>query len=218
MVSAFEVTRKSASAPNSSSLDPGQGGIAVFDKKHPTNVYVAYPGSNFQVDVYSPSGARARRLAASGRVQPLPGTASLGGEGPIAVSPGRLRALASTLGHPVYWAGPRANTTYELTQTSKGWTYVRYLPKGVTVGTRKTFLTIATYPMKNAFAVTTRSPKGPNTVTVRAPRGGIGVFTKQYPRNIYFAYPGVNAQVEVYDPSPVVPRQLVVGGRVVPIR
>jgi hypothetical protein len=33
--------------------------------------------------------------------------------------------------HPVYWAGPRPSYTYELTRTSDGRIFVRYLPTGV---------------------------------------------------------------------------------------
>src|SRR5207249_2839208 len=84
---------------------------STYSKKRPTSVYVAYPGAAFQVEVYHPDAARAQRLARSGRVQPVVRTVESQARGPVAVSPPELKALASSLGHPIYWAGPRANTT-----------------------------------------------------------------------------------------------------------
>jgi len=48
------------------------GGIAVQSARSPKSVYVAYPGSDVQVEVYDPSPERARRLALSDRLRPLP--------------------------------------------------------------------------------------------------------------------------------------------------
>ena len=45
-----------------------------------------------------------------------------------------LEAVAKSLGHPVYWAGPRKGVTYELTRTTDGKVYIRYLPRGTHVG------------------------------------------------------------------------------------
>lgn len=47
------------------------GGLAVWSKQRPQSVYVAYPGSDVQIEVYAPSAARARRLATSGAVKPI---------------------------------------------------------------------------------------------------------------------------------------------------
>src|SRR2546429_7238688 len=49
----------------------------------------------------------------------------------VAVSSVRLSALPGQVGHDVYWAGKRAGYTYELTQTTQGNIFVRYLPAGV---------------------------------------------------------------------------------------
>jgi hypothetical protein len=46
------------------------GGLAVYDRARPTSVYVAYPRSGVQVEVYSPAPGEARRLVESGRVRP----------------------------------------------------------------------------------------------------------------------------------------------------
>jgi hypothetical protein len=49
---------------------PG-GGLAVYAPSTPTNIYVAFPRSNVEIEVYDPSPKRARSLVASGQVQPV---------------------------------------------------------------------------------------------------------------------------------------------------
>lgn len=46
-------------------------GIAVWSDSRPQSVYIAYPGSKVQVEVYDPSAARARSLAVSGAVKTI---------------------------------------------------------------------------------------------------------------------------------------------------
>ena len=50
-----------------------------------------------------------------------------------AVSATELRALPNELGHEVFWAGAKPGFTYELTQTTQGNVFLRYLPAGVKV-------------------------------------------------------------------------------------
>jgi hypothetical protein len=216
---AYPITKSSGGA-DSVTLDVTGGGTAAYKRTHPTNIYVAYPGSNLQIEVYAPAAAVARRLATSGRVQPVIKAEPSQASGPRAVSADQLRAQATSLGHPIYWAGTRANTTYELWQTSKGYTYIRYLPKGAQVGSGGgRYLIVASYPMKNAFTITRKSAeKSKDTVSIKLPDGGIAAYAKQHATNVYVAYPGVNVQVEVYDPSAGVTRKLVASGQVVPVR
>jgi hypothetical protein len=47
------------------------GGIAVWSENRPQSVYLAFPRSNVQIEVYDPSAARARRLATTGAVRPI---------------------------------------------------------------------------------------------------------------------------------------------------
>jgi hypothetical protein len=49
---------------------PG-GGIAFVDATDPKSVHLAFPNSNYQVEVYDPSPARARAVATSGRIRPV---------------------------------------------------------------------------------------------------------------------------------------------------
>ena len=54
---------KSVSAPG--------GGVAVYNSSAPTNVYVAFPGSDVQIEVFDPSPQKALRLVTTGRVAPV---------------------------------------------------------------------------------------------------------------------------------------------------
>jgi hypothetical protein len=49
---------------------PG-GGIAVVDTKDPKSIHLAYPNTNYQVEVYDPSPAKALAVASSGTVRPV---------------------------------------------------------------------------------------------------------------------------------------------------
>jgi hypothetical protein len=46
----------------------GHGGIALVDQAYPKSVHVAYPGVDFEVEVFSPSPARSRQVVTSGEV------------------------------------------------------------------------------------------------------------------------------------------------------
>ena len=46
----------------------GSGGIALVDQAYPKSIHVAYPGSDYQVEVFSPSPARTRQVVVSGQV------------------------------------------------------------------------------------------------------------------------------------------------------
>lgn len=216
---AYAATKTGSKGPGTMTVDIKGGGIAAYNKKHRTNVYVAYPGSAFQVEVYAPNRAVPRRLAASGIVQPVLKAEQTQARGPVAASPQELSSIPASVGHAVYWAGSRANTTYELWQTSSGYTYIRYLPRGVAVGSEGgRYLIVASYPMTNAYRVTRNSGvKGKSTVRLTLPNGGIAAYTKQHATNIYVAYRGVNVQVEVYDPSPGAAARIVKSGRIVPL-
>ena len=134
--------------------------------------------------------------------------------GPVAVSPAGLRALAVTLGHPIYWLGRQPGVTYELARTDAGVVFVRYLPSGVAPGAKRPYLTVATYPFPGAFAAVRRTAARNPTGTIRLPGGGLAVVDAGYPKSIHIAYPGVPYQVEVFDPSPARARAIVSSGQV----
>jgi hypothetical protein len=129
-----------------------------------------------------------------------------------------LRTLASSVGHPIYWAGPRRGLKYELTQTTDGRIYIRYLPRDVAVGDRRGgYLIVATYPVQNAFKAvqTAARENGAHKITLTS--GGLAVYNDSSPSNVYFALPGSNYQIEVYDPNAATARGLVTSGRITPI-
>jgi hypothetical protein len=151
------------------------------------------------------------------RVSTTTGAAApLAARGPVAISVKDLRDFAASVDHPVYWLGPKPGDIYELTETTTGKIYIRYLPPGVKVGINKPFLTVATYPYAHAFTALKALVKA-STEVIKLAQGGIGLVDKAYPKSVHVAFPGLNYQVEVFDPSPSVSRQIVVSGQVVPI-
>jgi hypothetical protein len=137
---------------------------------------------------------------------------------PAAVSQAQVRGLAAQTNHPLYWAGPKRGV-FELTRTSDGRVYVRYLPSAAKVGDpAATYLTIGTYPSKDAFTAIRRAAARRGAVSLKIDHGGLVVFNQSTPKSVYFAYPGATYQVEVYDPDPQLARTLVLGGKITPIK
>jgi hypothetical protein len=135
-----------------------------------------------------------------------------------AVSESQLKTLASQSSQPIYWAGPRPGA-YELTRTTDGRTYIRYLPSTDKVGDRTpSYLTVGTYPTKQAFSAVKRAAARQGGVSVKIEHGGLLVFNASSPKSVYFSYPKSGYQVEVYDPSPQQARTLVLGGKITPIK
>ena len=194
------------------------GGLAFQYKGRPTSVYLAFPGSNYQVEVFDPSPTRALRLVSSGQVQQVgapPRTAA----GSRAATAKQLKALAIALGYPIYWAGANPATTYELTRTNDGRVYIRYLPHGVAVGSPlPDYLTIGTYPQKGALAILKSTAARNHVPTIKLADGGLALADKKHPTSVYVAYPNVELQIEVYDPAAGRARQLVTSGQIAPVR
>jgi hypothetical protein len=139
--------------------------------------------------------------------------------GATATSESDLRSFAESASHPVYWAGPKDDFTYELTRTTDGRVYVRYLPQGTNVGDpRARFLTVGTYPRAAAWAELKRAAKAKGAISLKLERGGLAVFSEARPTSVYFGYPDARYQVEVYHPSPTEARRLALSGQVVPVR
>jgi hypothetical protein len=194
---------------------PGRG-LAVYDRTRPTSVYVGYPGADYQVEVYDPDAATARRLVVSGRVTSVfaPERSAV----PAEVSRNELEALADFLQLPVHWAGPRRGFRYELTTTPKGRVYIRYLPRGVRLGDpRATFLSIGTYPQRDALATVRAAAKRPGAVTAELRGGALAVYDRNRPTSVFVASPGADYQVEVYHPDANRALRLVVSEQIVPI-
>jgi hypothetical protein len=139
--------------------------------------------------------------------------------GATAKSESELRSFASSVSHPVYWAGPKDGYTYEVTRTADGRVYVRYLPEGTAVGDpRARFLTVGTYPRTGAWPELKRAARADGAVSLKLERGGLAVFSDARPTSVYFGYPDAKYQVEVFDPSASEARRLALSGQVVPVR
>jgi hypothetical protein len=135
--------------------------------------------------------------------------------GPVAAPAKVLSALVANVGHTVYWAGPIAGETPEFTRTTIDRVYVRYLPKGVDVGDKRSdFLIIATYPFLNAYAALKKAAKGSE---VKIPGGGIALVSKTNPKSVAFAFPKAAYQGEVYDPSPKKALRVATSGTLRPV-
>jgi hypothetical protein len=70
MPRAYQVLRQGR-RPGSTLVPTRDGGEALIDPEHPKNVYLAYPGSGWEIEVFDPSPSRARRLAVGGNVRPV---------------------------------------------------------------------------------------------------------------------------------------------------
>jgi hypothetical protein len=215
---AFAAIQKQAVISGGDSVKLPQGGLAVLDRGYPKSVHLAYPGVDYQVEVFDPTPSAAMQTVAAGHLAALgslkTSSATPAGPKPTAVSATGLRSLGASLGHPIYWAGSRPGYTYEVTQTSNGNVFIRYLPPGVKVGAPAGYLTVATYPFPNAFAAIQGTSKTNKTGTIKLAGGGLAVVDGQYPKSIHLAYPHSDVQVEVFDPSPARVRQIVSAGKI----
>ena len=63
--------KKLAKKPGELSFAAPHQGLGVFSSSRPTNVYLAFPGSNLQIEVFDPSQQRARNLILTGHVVPV---------------------------------------------------------------------------------------------------------------------------------------------------
>jgi hypothetical protein len=215
---AFKTIRATAREQGRRALNVPGGGVAFQYKSRPTSVYVAYPGSNYQIEVFDPSPARALRFVTSGQIKPV-GAAPSTLARSQAASAQQLKALAVTLGRPIYWAGAQAGFTYELTRTKSGSVYIRYLPAGVSVGERRPdFLTIGTYPQKRALEILKRTAARNHVPTIGVAGDGLAFVDKKHPTSVYLAFQDVDLQVEVYDPRPGRAQQLVSSGQIARVR
>lgn len=205
---------------NITSFAAPNGGLAQFSKSYPQSVHLAYPGVDYQVEVYAPTRGTARALVASGQVASF-GNLKSGSVGPApkakAATLADLQALAASLKHPIYWAGPKSGYTYELTSSASGNVFVRYLPPGVKVGSATPYLTVATYPFPGAFGAIQALAKQQNLPTVKLAGRGLAVLDTRTPTSIHLAFPGSAYQVEVFDPSPASALRVVKSGQVTSI-
>lgn len=137
---------------------------------------------------------------------------------PVRMSLGDLREAAAKSHGPIYWAGTRPGTRFELTQTRQGKFFVRYLPEGVEAGDKRpAFLTVATYPQRHAYAVAEKSSRRGAMVGAPTPSGGLATWSRKRRSSVYLAYPGTDQLIEVFSPRPGDARRLVLAGDIGPV-
>jgi hypothetical protein len=137
---------------------------------------------------------------------------------PRVVSASELSSYAKS-GHTVYWAGAAApGFKLELTEVKGPRVFVRYLTSSAQAGDpRAAYTTVATYPMKNAFARVRAAGTRPGAVAGEAP-GGATLYYKKTPSNVYVARPGSDYLVEVFAPQPKAALQLASSASLVQVR
>jgi hypothetical protein len=214
---AFAAIKRAFRAGGATEIKLAHGGLAEYLNTNPNNVHAAWPGYAYQVEVFAPGG-QAVALVQAGRLTSFGGPkgGSLAPK-PKAATTADLKSLAGSLGHPIYWVGPKKGYTYELTRSPNGNLSIRYLPPGVAVGAKQAYLSVGTYPFTGALAGIQRVAKQKGQRTIKLAGGGLAVFNPKIPTDVHLAYPGSDYQVEVFDPTGKT-RQLVASGRITSIR
>jgi hypothetical protein len=192
-------------------LATGTGGVAAFTSSaHPKSVYLAQPGLDYQIEVFDPTPGRAAALVKAGRILKVAEGERLG------LTLAELKAKVASLGTTVYWIGPKAGVTYEYRRDPSGNIYLRYLPKGVAVGTLSTYPEVGTYPMPNAVATTRKAATRAGSVSVPL-TDAEAFYGKSRPTSVYLAFTGSNYQIEVYNPVSAQALAAVSSGQVKPV-
>ena len=149
-------------------------------------------------------------LALGGGEDAKPGT-------PRELSADELESLAEDNGEPIYWAGEMEGTKLEVTETTQGHVFVRYLPQLAPIGDNKPqYTTVATYPKADALRAVSRAGKNPGMVARRVAGGGVATWSRSRPSSVYVAFPGVDFLIEVYHPRASTARDLALSGRIRP--
>jgi hypothetical protein len=139
---------------------------------------------------------------------------------PQVVSASQLTAYARSGHRTVYSAGPAAaGYKLELTEVRGSRIFVRYLTSDAKAGDpRPAFTTVATYPMRGAYAQLRAASSRPGAVAGNGPAGATTIYYKQRPSSVYVARPGTNFLIEVFAPQPRAALQLAQSPAVVPVR
>jgi hypothetical protein len=182
-------------------------GSATFSYSLPPRVW----GKKIRLGI---SGGGSSYQAVTSRKEPV--KVRVPSPAPVVLSLPQLKAASQLLRQPIYWAGPIKGREYEFTRARNGYLYVRYLPRGAKAGAAgSNFLVVATYPFAGAYDALKKSAKGK---AVAGPNGSIYFVRPGDPTSVLVAFPNVDDQIEVYDPSPAVARAIAATGEVKPVR
>ena len=122
---------------------------------------------------------------------------------PRVVSASQLSSYARDNNRTIDWAGAAASGfKLELTEITGHRVYVRYLSSGAQAGDpRPAFTAIGTYPMQDALTKLRAASSRPGAVAGTLSGGGVTLYYKKRPTNVYVARPGSNVLVEVFAPQ-----------------
>jgi hypothetical protein len=130
-----------------------------------------------------------------------------------------LESWAEDTGRTIYWVGERKGTSYELTETSSGRVYVRYLPEGAEAGDPAPgYVTVGTYQVADAAGALrdAANPKQGKALAM-SKNGAVVLLETNRAENVHMAFPNTNEQIEIYSPDPKVALHYASGDRVTPI-
>jgi hypothetical protein len=137
---------------------------------------------------------------------------------PVTGAEDDLDAVAESVGHDVYWAGPQDNATIEVTKTKPSNVFIRYLTEGAEAGDPEpNFLSVGTYPVKDALGALEAAAKKDGAITAKLDRGGLAVTNSEDQSSVYVAYPDSNLQIEVYAPDPDMAFDIATSGTIEPV-
>lgn len=140
------------------------------------------------------------------------------GAGPQEVAEGDLSSLSGKVDFPVYWAGDQGQESLELTRTVDDRVFIRYLDEGVETGSPEPdFLTVGTYPLKNAYERLEEQAQEDGAVVDETPNGGLIVTNENAPTSVYIAFEDEDFQIEVFDPDPDLALDLATAGQIEPV-
>ncbi len=153
----------------------------------------------------------------SGPAAPLETTPTESVSQPTLQTIAALRAAAEISPGPIYWAGARAGTRLEVSQTSSGTVFIRYLPNGTAAGSLDPYLTVATYARPNGYAEVQSAAKNEGSTSLELEGGGLAVYDPASPTNVHLAFPDEAYQVEVFAPEEGLALRLVENGKIKPV-
>ena len=124
--------------------------------------------------------------------------------GNVALTSAQLKEEVAKIGVPVFWLGEEKGAKYTLTNLNSGaQVFVRYLPDGnLPANGTSTNRVISTYAYQNAFdTLKSASKNSADGVGVNGPDGSFIYYGKAKKTNVYIAFPKIEAQIEIYDPT-----------------
>lgn len=128
-----------------------------------------------------------------------------------------LLELQEEAGHPVYWLGDVEGKEIEMSRTTDGNIYVRYLDPGTEAGEKAPFLTVSTYPFPDAYGALEVVAERPGSVSQRLEDGALVVRAGEDATSAYVAWPDEDVQVEIFDADPEEALNAATSGELTPV-